>query len=157
MKVALSRASDTSTEVPRAACGKMGSFSLTLVLIDHGVCILVNFLLRCGSNVVLIHVTGAFFARDEGNIFNCQLCGLSWCLSCDIPFHQGETCEEHNAGERVAAEQRDPDEERERRLSVQRLWTGAGRASQRSIQRDLEEERERQRSIQRRRAEDEQR
>lgn len=38
---------------------------------------------------------GAFFAKDDGNILNCPLCKARYCLSCEFPFHEGETCEGH--------------------------------------------------------------
>jgi len=62
---------------------------------------------------VLTKVAGAFFARDAGNIFTCQMCDLRWCLRCDIPFHHGETCEERRASERLAAQGADSEDERD--------------------------------------------
>jgi len=83
------------------------------------------------------------------------MCSLSWCLSCDIPFHSGETCEEYIASERLATEQHDLEEERERQLSIERRAAEQERERQLMIQRNLEAERERQLSIQRRAAEEE--
>lgn len=47
---------------------------------------------------------GAFFARDDGNIFTCQQCKLRWCLACDVAFHEGQTCEESTRRRREKAE-----------------------------------------------------
>lgn len=49
---------------------------------------------------VLTRHTGAFFAKGEGNIFVCQLCSVRHCLSCNVPFHEDQTCEEYLAAER---------------------------------------------------------
>jgi hypothetical protein len=73
---------------------------------------------------------GAFFAEDDGNIFNCQMCSIRWCLVCDIPFHEGQTCEGYHDEKRRAAEERKKEaedalrrqeaEENERQLTAQR-------------------------------------
>jgi len=55
---------------------------------------------------VLTWNVGAFFARDDGNIFNCQMCSLRWCLTCDNPFHENQTCEQHLAPKQTEQEQR---------------------------------------------------
>lgn len=57
---------------------------------------------------------GAFFAREDGNIFTCQSCRLRWCLVCDVAFHEGQTCEEYAAQRRAEGEasQRRQDENR---------------------------------------------
>jgi hypothetical protein len=55
--------------------------------------------------VVLTESTGAVFAKDTGNIFNCQLCDLRWCLSCDVPFHRDQSCKEYLASTRRARQQ----------------------------------------------------
>lgn len=118
--VTLTRASDTLTKAPRTACRKMKSSSLVLMQTVPGVCIH-NFCDIATSKIVLTQAVGAFFARDKGHIFNCQMCGLTWCLNCDIPFHHGETCEEHTASKRLAAEQR------ELKKSVRGSWSSAVR------------------------------
>lgn len=50
------------------------------------------------QETALTQAIGAFFSRDEGNIFDCQMCHLRWCLTCDVPFHSGHICEEYLAG-----------------------------------------------------------
>lgn len=35
---------------------------------------------------------GCFFS---GNIFICRKCDLSWCVSCSVPMHEGETCTDY--------------------------------------------------------------
>jgi hypothetical protein len=51
---------------------------------------------------------GAFFANDDGNIFNCRACKARYCLSCEVPFHEEQTCEDYQA----AAERRNEDEKK---------------------------------------------
>jgi hypothetical protein len=50
----------------------------------------------------------AFFAKDDGNIFNCRACKARYCLSYEVPFHEKQTCEDYQA----AAERRNEDEKR---------------------------------------------
>lgn len=36
---------------------------------------------------------GCFLStREDGNIFSCQLCGLRYCVLCEINMHENETC-----------------------------------------------------------------
>jgi hypothetical protein len=35
---------------------------------------------------------GAFMA--DGNLFTCQTCKFRYCFDCNVPFHEGERCQE---------------------------------------------------------------
>jgi hypothetical protein len=67
--------------------------------------------------------------KGDGNMFNCQMCSLRWCLCCDVPFHEGQTCEEHlekkfgccsKEEERQLAAENQAKEEREKKLLAAR-------------------------------------
>lgn len=51
---------------------------------------------------------GAFFAKDDGNIFVCRACEARYCLACEVPFHEEQTCEEYQ----VVAKRRSEEEEK---------------------------------------------
>lgn len=44
---------------------------------------------------------GAFFAKDDGNIFTCQLCEIRWCMTCDVELHAELTCDQYSAQARA--------------------------------------------------------
>ncbi|KAL1588033.1 hypothetical protein WHR41_03394 [Cladosporium halotolerans] len=48
---------------------------------------------------------GAFFAKDDGNVFICQECNARYCMSCNVPFHEGQTCEQYVSSQRRAEEE----------------------------------------------------
>ncbi|KAK4954286.1 hypothetical protein LTR10_007716 [Elasticomyces elasticus] len=52
---------------------------------------------------------GYILSKDEGNIFNCQLCELMYCVDCEILMHSGRTCIEYQDEE--AQKQREEAEE----------------------------------------------
>jgi hypothetical protein len=52
---------------------------------------------------------GALFAKDDGNIFVCRKCEARYCLTCNVTFHEDETCEDYQA---AAAKRRNEDEEK---------------------------------------------
>lgn len=56
--------------------------------------------------------------KGDGNIFNCQMCALRWCLSCDVPFHEEQTCSEHIAKKKGPVAR--PTEEQEKQLAIER-------------------------------------
>lgn len=33
-------------------------------------------------------------SKDIPDIFTCNLCGAKACVTCDLPYHEGETCKE---------------------------------------------------------------
>lgn len=36
---------------------------------------------------------GCFFStKEDGNIFTCQMCKYRWCVICEVPMHEDETC-----------------------------------------------------------------
>ena len=72
------------------------------------------------------------------------MCGLRWCLACDIPFHHGETCEERRASERLAAAEEADSAEDERDLEDE-LDQEEEREQQRlaAFDREADEQRER--------------
>lgn len=49
--------------------------------------------------------------KDDGNIFNCQMCGTRWCLACDVPFHEGQTCRGYLAEKHRMVEGRNEESE----------------------------------------------
>ncbi|KAM0716953.1 hypothetical protein Q7P37_006805 [Cladosporium fusiforme] len=53
---------------------------------------------------------GAYFVPDDGNIFACRACGARHCISCDVRFHDGLTCEEFTSGKtrKTVEEDEDP-------------------------------------------------
>lgn len=48
---------------------------------------------------------GAFFAKDDGNLFVCQACNARYCMSCNVPFHEEQTCEQYLSTQRRAEEE----------------------------------------------------
>ncbi|KAK5165585.1 uncharacterized protein LTR77_009114 [Saxophila tyrrhenica] len=45
-----------------------------------------------------------FFTNEDGNIFACQLCKYRWCVVCEVPMHEDQTCSAYQA--RVAREEK---------------------------------------------------
>lgn len=56
------------------------------------------------TTIILIRNTGAYFVPDDGNILTCPLCKSRYCLSCEVPFHENETCEGFLEAKQRAAE-----------------------------------------------------
>ena len=36
-----------------------------------------------------------FLSKDEKNRLDCDGCGISWCVSCGVPWHLGQTCQQY--------------------------------------------------------------
>jgi hypothetical protein len=72
---------------------------------------------------------GAYFAKDDGNIFSCKMCKARYCLVCEVPFHEEQTCDDYQA-EFKRAERRNKDEEKSleavEKLSRPRPGPGCG-------------------------------
>lgn len=82
----------------RVACSKTKSSRLVQTLNATGVReTSIYSSTRYVISSILIYDAGAFFAKGYGNILNCPLCSTRWCLVCDTPFHEGQTCEGYQA------------------------------------------------------------
>lgn len=46
---------------------------------------------------LLTRYLGAYFAKDDGNIFSCKICKARYCLVCEVPFHEEQTCDAYQA------------------------------------------------------------
>ena len=57
---------------------------------------------------MLIDNLGAYFAKDDGNIFSCSMCKARYCLVCEVPFHEGQTCAQYQ----TSVQQRSADEQK---------------------------------------------
>lgn len=51
---------------------------------------------------------GAIYAKDDGNIFSCKMCQARYCLVCEVPFHEEQTCDQYQEH----AKRRSEDEEK---------------------------------------------
>jgi len=38
-----------------------------------------------------------FMSKKDGNIFVCQMCSYRYCMSCEAPMHEEETCAQYQA------------------------------------------------------------
>ena len=64
---------------------------------------------------------GCFMStKEDGNIFTCQVCKYRYCIICEVPMHEGETCQEYQHGVETA-EQRKQEQARENAESEQRV------------------------------------
>jgi hypothetical protein len=96
---------DTLTKQPSSACNKKKSVTLARTPSVLGV--------RTGelhSTMIdmLTRIQGAYFARGDGNIFSCTSCKARYCLVCEVPFHEEQTCDEYQAD----AKRRSEDEQK---------------------------------------------
>lgn len=57
---------------------------------------------------MLISNLGAYFAKGDGNIFSCKMCKARYCLVCEVPFHEEQTCDDYQAN----AKRRSEDEQK---------------------------------------------
>lgn len=57
---------------------------------------------------LLIRNQGAFFAKDDGNILSCIMCKTRYCIVCEVPFHEEQTCDDYQAD----AKRRSEDEQK---------------------------------------------
>jgi hypothetical protein len=95
----------TSTKQLRSACKMKKSTTLAQTPSVLGVCqkklpsIPIN---------MLTGYPGAYFARDDGNIFSCKMCKARYCLVCEVPSHEEQTCDQYQAD----AKRRSEDEQK---------------------------------------------
>lgn len=54
-----------------------------------------SFIIDCDRHVD--QFLGAIYAKDDGNIFSCSMCKVRYCLVCEVPFHEGQTCAQYQA------------------------------------------------------------
>lgn len=57
-----------------------------------------------------------FSTKENGNIFTCQMCKYRYCVTCEAPMHEGETCEEFQNTTARKAEQVQQNAASEKRL-----------------------------------------
>jgi len=91
----------TLTKPPSDTCNKKKSITLARTPSVLGVCtdepssIMIN---------MLTSIQGAFFAKGDGNIFSCAMCKARYCLVCEVPFHEEQTCDEYQADKKRRSE-----------------------------------------------------
>lgn len=55
---------------------------------------------------------GCFLStREDGNIFECQVCGTRWCITCDVSMHDNEACSDYQ--DRITNGQRSREDQEE--------------------------------------------
>lgn len=59
---------------------------------------------------------GYFYSTmDDGNIFRCQLCQSRYCVLCEVPMHEGMTCEQYHESKRREEEEAKEDQRENRK------------------------------------------
>lgn len=71
---------------------------------------------------------GALFSKGDGNILSCPMCNTRYCMTCQVPFHEGQTCEAYQS----SMSERDKNEQKsiERVAEISRKCPGCGAIDQ---------------------------